>query len=476
MSRPSACPALTRIVAARDGGLCRVKLPGGQWLARQALAVADAAQAYASGVVELTNRANLQLRGVNADASASLIRHLSDAGLGPRIRASESVDPVLAEQQAAVADDARNLLISPTAGLDAYALYDTTPLAEQLLALLQNEPRLAELSPKFSVLLDGGERLAALDHPHDVWFAAMAPAVASEAEAETKTELGRRTQRRFAVGLAGHPSAIEHGALAAVRADEVAPLLQALLHTFLDLAAPDQHRMRDLLRSNNSDDILARAAARAGIELQRDPAVGTWRRTAAEPARRFGAHAQRQAGRWYVGAQPPLGRVDAATLRGVADLASAHGDGSLRVTPWQSLLVPNVAEGAVSHVEHGLRSLGFVLDAQHPLARTIACAGSAGCTKGLADTKADALRLMDRLPAGIEVHLSGCVRSCAAAHCAPYTLLAVEPGRYDVYRRAPATRSDTITARDNAARFGERIGLSLSIEEAAQRLAESPRN
>ncbi|MGN6081959.1 precorrin-3B synthase [Trinickia sp.] len=477
-SRPSACPALTRIVAARDGGLCRVKLPGGQLLAQQALAIADAAQAYASGVVELTNRANLQLRGVNAGAGASLIRHLSDAGLGPRIRANESIDPEQAERQAAVADDARNLLISPTAGLDAYALYDTPPLAEQLLALLQNEPRLAELSPKFSVLLDGGERLAALDHPHDVWFAAMAPAVASEAEAETetKTELGRRAHRRFAVGLAGPPSAIEPGALAAVRADEVAPLLQALLHTFLDLAAPDQHRMRDLLRSNDSDDVLARAAARAGIELQRDPAVGAWRRTAAEPARRFGAHAQRQAGRWYVGAQPPLGRIDAATLRGVADLASAHGDGSLRITPWQSLLVPNVAEGAVSHVEHGLRSLGFVLDAQHPLARTIACAGSPGCSKGLADTKADALRLMDRLPPGIEAHLSGCVRSCAAAHCAPYTLLAVEPGRYDVYRRAPATRPDSIAARDNAARFGERIGLSLSIDEAAQRLAQSPRN
>lgn len=447
-------------------------------LARQALAVADAAQAYAAGVVELTNRANLQVRGVNAGAEASLVRHLSDAGLGPRVRAGESSDPVLAERQAAVADDARNLLVSPTAGLDAYALCNTTPLAERLLSLLQHEPRLAELSPKFSVLLDGGERLAALDHPHDVWFAAMPPAVDSEAEteAETKAKPGRRTEPRFSVGLAGQPSANEPCALAAVRADEVAPLLQALLHTFLDLAAPDQHRMRDLLRSNDSDDILARAAARAGIALQRDPAVGTWRRTAAEPARRFGAHAQRQAGRWYVGAQPPLGRIDAATLRGLADLALAHGDGCLRVTPWQSLLVPNVAEGAVSHVEHGLRSLGFVLDAQHPLARTIACAGSAGCTKGLADTKADAIRLMDRLPAGIEVHVSGCVRSCAAAHCAPYTLLAVEPGRYDVYRRAPATRSDSITARDNAARFGERIGLSLSIEEAAQRLAESPRN
>lgn len=470
-SRPSACPALTRIVAARDGGLCRVKLPGGQLLARQALAIADAADAHASGLVELTNRANLQLRGVKAGAEASLSRHLSDAGLGPRVAVGASLDPELAAQQAAVADDARNLLLSPTAGLDAYALYDTTPLAQHILGLLQNEPRLAELSPKFSVLLDGGERLAALDHPHDVWFAAMPmPAVPA---------MGLGPEPRFAVGLAGQPSVRETLACAAIRADEVVPFMQALLHAFLDLAAPDEHRMRDVLRSRNGDAVLARAAARASIELQRDQAVGTWRRTAAEPARRFGAHAQRQSGLWYVGAQPPLGRIDTATLRGLAHIALAHGDGngSLRVTPWQSILVPNVAEHAVSNVEDALRSLGFVLDGDHPLARIIACAGSAYCAKGLADTKADALGLVERLPPGIEqVHLSGCTRSCAAAHCAPYTLLAVAPARYDVYRRAQAPQSDSIPARDNAARFGERIGICLSIEEAAQRLAESPRN
>ena len=472
--RPSACPALTRIVAARDGGLCRVKLPGGQLLARQAVAIADAADAHASGIVELTNRANLQLRGVKAGAETALSRHLSDAGLGPRVAASESIDPVLAQQQAVVADDARNLLLSPTAGFDAFALCDAVPLAERMLALLQNEPHLAELSPKFSVLLDGGERLAALDHPHDVWFAAM-PGM---------PEADRGADPRFAVGLAGQPSALEHHALAAVRADEVMPLMRALLHTFLDLAAPEDTRMRDLLRSHDRQDVLARAAARAGIELQRDRAVKTWRRTAADPTRRFGRHAQRQVGLWYVGAQPPLGRIDTATLRGLAALALADGDGSLRLTPWQSVIVPNVAEQAVPRIEHRLHSLGFVLDARHPLARTIACAGSPGCAKGLADTKADALRLIDSLPAGVEVHLSGCLRSCAAAHCAPYTLLAVAPARYDVYRRAPAPDAESIAARDNrdnrdnAARFGERIGLSLTIEEAAQRLAESesPRN
>lgn len=438
-------------------------------LARQACAIADAADSCASGVVELTNRANLQVRGVKPEAEATLTQQLSDAGLGPRVRASESLDhPSQAQQQALLAaDDARNLLLSPAAGLDAAALYDTTPLADQILAALQDDARLVELSPKFSVLLDGGEQLAVLDHPHDVWFAAMPSATSSAVD-----------KPRFAIGLAGQPAAHGCNALAAVSVEDVVPLLRALLHLFLDVAAPDENRMRDLLRSHDPDAILAQAAYRAGMSLQRDAAVGAWRRAVAEPARRFGAHPQRQTGLWYVGAQPPLGRLDTAALRALARLASIHGDGTLRCTPWQSVLLPHVAQREVPQVEHELRSLGFVLHADDPLARLIACAGSAGCAKGLADTKADALYLAARLPSGVEVHLSGCTRSCAAAHCAPYTLLAVERGRYDLYRRRhdPTHDRDASQALDGALRFGERIAIDLNIEEAAKQLGEAARS
>ena len=465
--RPSACPALSRIVAARDGGLCRIKLPGGKLLARQAFAIADAADLHASGVVELTNRANLQVRGVKAGSEALLTRQLSDAGLGPRVGTTPSIDPALADRQALIADDARNLLLSPVAGIDADALYDTTPLAEQILALLQSEPRLAELSPKFSVLLDGGESLAALDHPHDVWFAAMPPGA----------ERRPTAQPRFAVGLAGQPSADRGDALAAVRADDIVVLMRALLHAFLDLAAPEDTRMRDLLRAYDRVAVLEHAAAQAGVELRRGPEIDVWRRGAAHPSRRFGAYEQRQPGWWHVGGQPPLGRIDTVTLRELARLASTHGDGTLRSTPWQSVLMPNIAEPAVAHVAEGLRSLGFVLDASDPLARVIACAGSTGCGKALADTKSDALALAKQWPAESHVqhvHLSGCPRSCAAAHCAPYTLLAVAPARYDLYRRTQAAEHERSSAAgDHAARFGERIATSLTIEEAAERLHDA---
>lgn len=436
-----------------------MKLPGGVLHAEQACAIADAADAHAAGIVELTNRANLQVRGVKTGHEDDLSRQLSDAGLGPQVPSSV---PMPGAQQAAVADDVRNLLLSPSAGIDDHALCDTQPVARKILALLQNERRFAALSPKFSVLLDGGERLAALDHPHDLWFAAMTP----------ETDAGCW----FAIGVAGQPGVLEGAALAAVRADDLPPMTMALLHTFLDLATADENRMRDLLGRLTGAQILARAATRAGIELRRDASVSRWRRAQNEPSRRFGAWRQRDGRLSHVGGQPPLGRVDTHGLRTLARLAQRHGSGTFRLTPWQSALIPDVPSHAIAEVERGLASLGFSLDARDPLSRLIACASSSGCAKGLADTKADALDLARRLPAGVDAHLSGCVRSCAAAHCASYTLLAVGPDRYDLYRRAHTSAEAIATARGNASRFGERIGTRLTIEAAARALGDAARS
>src|SRR5690606_26238888 len=88
-----------------------------------------------------------------------------------------------------------------------------------------------------------------------------------------------------------------------------------------------------------------------------------------------------------------------------------------------------------------LGQLGLLCDAGHSLSRLIACTGSNGCGKGLAETKDDALQLaalLQRHGHVLNVHLSGCPRSCAAAHKAPVTLLAVTPGHYDLYLRDAA--------------------------------------
>ncbi|WP_237165151.1 precorrin-3B synthase [Pandoraea vervacti] len=482
----------------RDGGLCRVKLPGGKLSATQAVAIADAAEAFASGTIELTNRANLQLRGVQprAQTDLSLTQRLLEDGLGPRMLHAMPGENDLG--RIAVADDVRNLMLSATAGVDAGALYDTRTLADAILARLENEPCFAALSPKFSILLDGGEHLAALDHPHDVWLSSMCAAGAA--------------QPKFVFGFAGHPTTTAGGALAAVRAEDIPAFVHSVLCTFVDLATADDKRMRDLLRVHCASGVAERAAAMAGVTLYRDAAVSAWRRTPADALRRFGAWAQRdgsdgsdgsddgsggrggRGGLWHVGAQAPLGRIDATTLRALARLADAHASGTLRITPWQGVMFTDVPTHAVRPLEQALDALGMIRSPETPLGRLIACAGATGCAKALSDTKTDARELAARLHQSVEAHLSGCARSCAAAHCAPWTLLAVGPGRYDLYRQtAPDTaqptpghrqprlppKHDTECPGDGVGKrfggFGERIATDMPLEAIALRLNSQDR-
>jgi precorrin-3B synthase len=449
--RRSACPGLVRVVAALDGGLCRIRLPGGLLHAAQAHAIAEAALAHAQGTLELTNRANLQVRGIRAGSETALTAVLVEAGLGPTVSASQN-----ASQHAdlCAADELRNLMLSPLAGLDPAALIDTTTLTAPIVAMLQGEPRFAALSPKFALLIDGGERLAALDHPHDIWLAAAA----------------HEDGVRFMFGLAGCPA---DGAFGSIAASEAVSLIHALLHAFLDLAQPGQTRMREIVAIHGAQAVLQRAREHASPEIADDRG---WRRAGVDLALRLGAHT-RNSNTSYVGCQPPLARLDAATLHALATLAQTHGDGTLRITPWQGAILPDIDNGVVPDVLEKLQALGLVIDPADPLARTIACTGSAGCAKSRADTKADALRLADHLPPGVHVYLSGCERSCAAAHRAPFTLLAVTPGVYDVYEH----RSDHHNQRDaNPAPFGHCVARHLTIEAAAQlftqSLAQRPRS
>ncbi|UZJ62916.1 precorrin-3B synthase [Pseudomonas sp. KU26590] len=425
---------MLRIVPALDGGICRIKLPGGVLSADQALAVADAADGFAGGVIEATNRGNLQIRGIGADPDG-LIAALLDAGLGPKNPAS---------------DDVRNLMLSPTAGIDPQQSLDTRPLAAQILHSLETHPRFHELSPKFALSLDGGEGLAMLEHPHDLWLSAL--------QVDGGTLLG--------FGLAGCPAT--DSPMAAVAPEAAQTLVVAVLETFLELARPDQARMRDLLKEMPVAQFLEHVAERLPQRLVVDQKVTDWRRAPILPFAHIGTYSQATAGVVAVGAGVPLGRLRPSMLREAARLATAFGDGQVCMTPWQSLMLRNVPAGKSALVLDGLGQAGLLVDVAQSLTKMVACTGSAACAKGLADTKADALRLaalLQKNAVSRAVHLSGCARSCAAAHVMPVTLLAASPGRYDLYFRHAETSG-----------FGDLHARDLTIEAVGALLTADSRS
>jgi precorrin-3B synthase len=429
--RPSACPSLFRIVAARDGGICRVKLPIGHLTTAQAYAVAAAAGRFGNGVIELTNRANLQIRGVHADAEAALADALIAAGLGPARPET---------------DDIRNVMVSPTAGVDPEQQINVLPLAHGLLARIECDPSFRSLSPKFSFLINGGESVAATARPHDIWLASMGDGM-------------------MALGFAGSPPIGLHDETPFIAIPEGRAIfaVAAAAHLFLDASADDPAvvRLRDLFSRMPRERFLDELSERLGVRERFDAATAAWSCRGLADAGPIGIHHQRQQGMTYLGVAPPLARLSPAMLERVIAIADAAGDGSIRLTPWHGLIVPFVPHSKAGQALEELRDAGFVVDRRNPLSLIVACSGAVGCRAGLSDTKSDALALAASLgEASKTIHVSGCAKGCALPTIADATLIASGAGSYQLYFR------------DGNGGLGPCVGGKLSIADIGARLRE----
>ncbi|HEX7307198.1 hypothetical protein [Lentzea sp.] len=124
-SHPDACPGAVELHAAADGGLARVRVPGGTLTAAQWDVVRTAAAELGNGVIELTSRANLQLRGVTDGLE-----------LGARLRAAGLLPSETHER-------VRNIIAAP--------LEDNQALVDEIDAALCADPSLAALPGRFLV-------------------------------------------------------------------------------------------------------------------------------------------------------------------------------------------------------------------------------------------------------------------------------------------------------------------------------------
>ncbi len=144
MTRRGWCPSLFEPMQSGDGWLVRVKPFAATLTADGARILADAAQRFGNGVIELTNRGNVQVRGLTPGSARHFAAAMVAAGL--------ALPDAEAERR-------RNVLVSPLAGDDPATAPNTLRLAARVALRLVTDSRFAALPDKFLLAVDGGGAL-----------------------------------------------------------------------------------------------------------------------------------------------------------------------------------------------------------------------------------------------------------------------------------------------------------------------------
>jgi precorrin-3B synthase len=378
--RRGACPGLSAPLATGDGLLARL-MPTGT-IALDAMAgLVAAAQRFGNGIVEITSRGSVQVRGLSEDSAADF----ADAVARLAIAAQDGV-PVI---------------VDPLAGLDPAELIDAGALAAELRAALSSKPLAARLNPKVSVAIDGGGALHLDALSADIRLRAVA------------TPGGPRLQVTIGGDAAHAPSLGSIGLADAV--DTVVSLLEQTA------GLGREARARDLLRA-------------AGTRATALP------RSIAEP---IGSHPLR-GGTLARGIGFAFGHADAGALTALIAAARTVGATGLRTAPGRALLVIGLAPEEATAFTASAGRLSFITDPRDPRRRVIACAGAPVCASGEIAARAIAPQIAaDAAPllaAGEVIHLSGCPKGCAHQGAAAFTAIGRDGACDLLARGGPAGR------------------------------------
>ena len=391
--RRGACPGLTAPMPTGDGLLARFSVTPAVSLDAFA-ALCAAARAHGNGIVEVTARGNIQVRGLTAATAPAF---------AAAIEALAIADPTEGR-----------VLASPLAGLDPSEVTDVSGLAAELRELLMRNELAARLAPKVSIVIDGGGAFGLDDVPADLRLRAV----------------------RDPDGVAFHVAVAGAAPLGIVTSEHTA---DAAIRVLQVIAAQGQTaRARDLLpllhlplegggrpaegRSGGGD--LSASPAFAG----RPHPVRLRSATAADPPPAGeGVNAYRLCdNRLALGVGLAFGHAQAQALEALIDEARRAGVTSIRPAPGRMLLAIGLAADHLAPFAAAAERLGFVVRADDPRRRVVACAGAPVCASAEIETRKLAATLAPRLDCVTLVHVSGCPKGCAHPGAAALTIVGIE--------------------------------------------------
>jgi sulfite reductase (ferredoxin) len=385
---------------ASDYFMMRIGLPNGKLTAHQLRVIGELTKKHARNLADITTRQNIQLHWLTIESMPEVVEILTEIGLSPK---------------GACGDVVRNVTGCALAGLQHHELLDASPLAIEVAHKLTANPEYYNLPRKFKITVTGCPVWCSYPEINDVALTAI------RREVNGLEEIG------YTLRVGGGLSTEPHLAVripAFIPQDKAFAVVEAVLQIFKEQTELRENRTRARIKylfmrhGWTAETMLEAIEAKIGTKLDPSPVAeddipGDIYRD------HVGITPQREAGFSAVGANVMGGRISGEQLIELARLSEEFGDGQLRTTIMQNILIVNVPNARVRELVHRLGEMGLRVEATPFYRGAIACTGTEFCKLAIAETKAFSKWLTEemeeRLPGfdqQIKLHVTGCTNSC----------------------------------------------------------------
>jgi ferredoxin-nitrite reductase len=373
--------------------LLRVKIPGGVLTAAQARVLGGISRDYGRNLLDISTRHAIQFHWIRVEYLPDIFARLDKVGLS----CIESAG-----------DCPRTIVGNPVAGYDPEEVLDTAPILKEVSDFFHNNRDFSNLPRKYKISISGSVHNPVHAEINDLSF--------TPAEKEINGVKTTGFNVLAGGGLSAQPRMAEPLDIF-VQPGQVLAVAQAVGTIFRDYGYREKRnhaRLKFLLAdwgvARFREEVLKLTGplAAGGRDL-----VTGWNAGCV-----FGVHKQKQAGLNYVGISIPLGRFYAEEMEQLANLAEQYGDGSLRTTNSQNLILPNIADARVEALLKERVLARLTPSPKTFTAHAVSCTGTQFCPLGAAETKQRAAAILEYLDQHIALdtpltlHFSGCVNSC----------------------------------------------------------------
>ena len=385
--------------------MMRIRMSNGQTNAEQIRTLAEITREAGAPFVDVTTRQQIQLRGFEIGSVPEIWRRLEKVGL---VSLQTGMDNI------------RNVIGCPAAGLTSHELFDASPIVREFTAMFLNNKAYTNLPRKFNVGISACFEQCTHAESQDI---GLTPAVKTIGGHEVK---GFNVVAGGKMGSGGYRVASPLDVF--VRPEDAAALCGHITRIFRDhgfRASRTRARLAFLIEAWGVAKFRAELQRRSGRPLL---TAGRDKRSSSH-ADHLGIVKQKQAGLSYVGLAVPVGRISQDQLFDLARLAEEYGNGELRLTTAQNVIIPNVPDEKLRALvaEPLLRELRH--DPPGVIRGLVSCTGIDYCHFALVETKELALKtaryLEQHVPAGkkLTMHWSGCPAGCGNHAAADIGLL-----------------------------------------------------